>query len=42
MGDHERRKAEIGLSLAAAGWEEQQASDGEVGGAGRANHAKIV
>ena len=24
MGDHERRKAEIGLGLAAAGWEEQQ------------------
>ena len=27
MGDHERRKAEIGLGLAAAGWEEQQVSN---------------
>ena len=27
MGDHERRKAEIGLGLAAAGREEQQVSD---------------
>ncbi len=31
MGDHERRKAEIGLGLAAAGREEQQVSNLAIG-----------